>query len=87
MIQNYHHSIAICRVFRPPDFFFTFTCNPKWPEIVNSFYDAELKACDKLDVIVKVYHIKLEELIQDIRSGKMFGPCTTGMPSFVLFFF
>jgi hypothetical protein len=59
MIQNYHHSIAICRVFRPPDFFFTFTCNPKWPEIVNSFYDAELKACDKLDVIVKVYHIKL----------------------------
>jgi hypothetical protein len=40
-----------------------------------------------LDVIVKVYHIKLEELIQDIRSGKMFGPCTAGMPSFVLFFF
>jgi hypothetical protein len=29
MIQNYHDSIAICRVFGALDFFFTFTCNPK----------------------------------------------------------
>jgi hypothetical protein len=37
MIQNYHDNIAICRVFRPPDFFFTFTYNPKWHEIMQSF--------------------------------------------------
>jgi hypothetical protein len=28
-IQNYHDDIAICRVYRPPDLFITFTCNPK----------------------------------------------------------
>jgi hypothetical protein len=74
MIQNYHNSIAMCRVFGPPDFF-TFTYNPKWPEIVNSFYDPKLNPSDKSDVIVRVYHMKLEELISDIKSGMMFGPC------------
>jgi hypothetical protein len=79
MIQNYHDSIAICRVYGPPDFFFTFTCNPKWPEIKNSFYKAEQKSSDKSDVIVRVYHLKLEKLIDDIKSGKIFGPCNAGM--------
>jgi hypothetical protein len=70
MIQNYHDSIAICRVFRPPDFFFTFTCNLKWPEIVNSFYCAEQKPSDKSDIIIRVYHMKLKELIQESNQGK-----------------
>jgi hypothetical protein len=87
MIQNYHDSIAICRVFGPPDLFFTFTCNTKWPEIVNSFYSAEQKPCDKSDVIVRVYHMKVEELIQNIKSGKMFGTCTAGMILFIFFEF
>jgi hypothetical protein len=78
MIQNYHDSIAICRVFGPPDFFFTFTCNPNGPEIANSYHDATQRPSDKSDVIVRVYHMKLEELIQDIKSGKLFGPCNVG---------
>jgi hypothetical protein len=80
MIQNHHDSIAICRVYGPPDFFFTFTCNTKWHEIKNNFYKAEQKPSDKSDVIVMVYHLKLEELIDDIKSGKMFGPYDVGMP-------
>jgi hypothetical protein len=28
MFQNYHDGLAICRVYGPPDFFVTFTCNP-----------------------------------------------------------
>jgi amino acid permease len=67
MIQNYHDSIAICRVFGPPDFFFTFTCHSNWPEIVNSYHGNVQRPSDKLDVIVRVYHMKLKELIQDIR--------------------
>ena len=35
MMQYYHDAIAISRAIRPPDFFVTFTCNPKWPEITN----------------------------------------------------
>jgi hypothetical protein len=63
MIQNYHDSIAIYKVFGPPDFFFTFTCNPNWPEIVNSYHGNVQRPSDKSDVIVRVYHMKLEELI------------------------
>lgn len=82
MIQNYHDSIAICRVFGPPDFFFTFTCNPKWPEILNSFYSSDQRPSDKS---VRVYHMKLEEPIHDIKSGKMFGPCDAGTTTHALF--
>jgi hypothetical protein len=85
MIQNYHDSIAICRAFEPLDFFFTFTCNSKWLEIVNSFYNAEQKPSDKSDVIVRVYHMKLEELIQDIKLGKMFDPWTVGTVFYIFF--
>jgi hypothetical protein len=85
MIQNYHDSIAICRVFGPPDFFFTFTCNPKWAKILNSFYISDQRPSDKSDVIVRVYHMKLEELIHDIKSGKMFGPCNAGISTHLFF--
>ena len=40
MIQNYHDGIAICREYGPPDFFVTFTCNPKWPEIAEGLLEA-----------------------------------------------
>jgi hypothetical protein len=69
-------------VFGLSDFFFTFTCNPKWPEIVNNFYSAEQRPSDKLDVIVRVYHMKL----QDIKSRKMFRPCRAGTIIFKLYF-
>jgi hypothetical protein len=70
-------------VFGLSDFFFTFTCNPKWPEIVNNFYSAEQRPSDKSDVIVRVYHMKL----QDIKSRKMFRPCRAGTIIFKLYFF
>jgi hypothetical protein len=39
MIQNYHDGIAICREYGPPDYFVTFTCNPKWLEISEGILD------------------------------------------------
>jgi hypothetical protein len=54
MIQNYHDSISICRVYGPPDFFFTCTCNTKWPEIKNIFYKAEQNPSDKSNVILSL---------------------------------
>jgi hypothetical protein len=78
MIQNYHDSIAICRVHGPPDFFVTFTCNAKWPEIVESLYHSGQKTSDAPDIAVRIFHMKLEELLQDIKSGNIFGPCKAG---------
>jgi hypothetical protein len=87
MFQNYHDGLANCKVYGPPDFFITFTCNPGWPEIIESFLS--LVTTDRSDIIVRVFHLKLDDILDDIRSGKIFGPFITGnffMVSFLFFF-
>ena len=86
MIQNYHDSIAICRVHGPPDFFVTFTCNAKWPEIVDGLQHSGQKSSDAPDIPVRVFHMKLEELLQDIKGGSIFGPCKAGANTFYYVF-
>lgn len=78
MVQNYHDGLAICRVHGPPDFFLTFTCNPQWPDITNSFFERGQSPPDRSDVVVRVYHMKFDDLIQDIKGGALFGPCHVG---------
>ena len=77
MIQNYHDGIAICREYGPPDFV-TFTCNPKWPEIAEGILELGHKPNDIADIIVRVFNMKLEELLHDIKDGIVFGPCNAG---------
>jgi hypothetical protein len=57
-------------VHGPPDYFVTFTCNSKWPEISESLLEPGQKPTDRPDIIVRVYHMKLEELLNDIKSEK-----------------
>lgn len=78
MMQNYHDAIAICREYGPPDFFVTFTCNPRWPEIVEGIMDAGQRPSDRADIIVRVFNMKLEELLRDLWHGTVFGPCAAG---------
>jgi hypothetical protein len=58
-------------VHGPPDYFVTFTCNSKWSEISESLLEPGQKPTDRPDIIVRVYHMKLEELLNDIKSEKM----------------
>lgn len=60
MIQNYHGGTAICREYGPPDFFVTFTCNPKWPEIAEGILEPGQKPTDRSDIIVRVFNMKLK---------------------------
>ena len=83
MIQNYPDSIAICRVYGPPDFFVTFTCNSKWPEISEGLLEPGQKPTDRADIIVRVYHMKLQDLLHDIKNGHAFGACSAGMQSHI----
>ncbi|XP_066384732.1 uncharacterized protein [Miscanthus floridulus] len=76
MIQNYHDAIAICMVHGLPDFFVTFTCNVKWPEIAEGIIEPGQKPSDRADIIVRVFNMKLEDQLHDIKSGKAFGPCS-----------
>jgi len=78
MIQNYHDGIAICREYGPPDYFVTFTCNPKWLEISEGISERGQRATDRADVVVRVFNMKLEELLHDIKDGHVFGPCNAG---------
>lgn len=64
----------------PPDFFVTFTCNSKWPEIAEAIsLEPGQKPTDRADIVVRVYNMKLEELLQDISDGGVFGPVSAGM--------
>jgi hypothetical protein len=72
MIQNYQDGITICREYGPSDLFITFTCNTKWPEIALAILKDE-QTSDRVDIIVHVFHIKLQELLEDIYSKKLFG--------------
>ncbi|WVZ62370.1 hypothetical protein U9M48_012128, partial [Paspalum notatum var. saurae] len=63
------------RVYGPPDFFTTFTCNAKCPEIAEAIAcHPGQKPSDRADMIVRVYNMKLEELMEDVRGGTAFGP-------------
>ncbi|XP_057790213.1 uncharacterized protein LOC131007083, partial [Salvia miltiorrhiza] len=73
MIQNYQDAMAICRWVGYPDLFITFTCNPKWPEIVRYVEKRGLKPEDRPDIIARVFKIKLDNMIKDFRKNKIFG--------------
>ncbi|KAL1364040.1 hypothetical protein AAHE18_03G189500 [Arachis hypogaea] len=73
MIQNYQDAMAICKVVGYPDLFITFTCNPKWPELEDFLKNRELNAEDRPDMICKAFKVKLDHLIKDIKTNKIFG--------------
>ncbi|KAJ1275484.1 hypothetical protein BS78_05G139000 [Paspalum vaginatum] len=75
MYQNYQDSIAICRKYGCPDLFVTFTSNAAWPEI------SEALSCipgqqpsDRSDIVNRVFKMKLNMLMDDIKKKQFFGP-------------
>ena len=61
MVQNYQDAMAICRWAGYPDLLLTFTYNPKWLEINHSLEFIEgLKYKDRLDIVARVFKIKLD---------------------------
>ncbi|XP_022163988.1 uncharacterized protein LOC111029333 [Myzus persicae] len=50
----------------------TFLGGPRWPEIVDNI-PCWLKATDRPDLVARVFHAKLKELMRDITVNKVFG--------------
>ncbi|MCH81881.1 helicase-like protein, partial [Trifolium medium] len=73
MIQNYQDAMAICSWAGYPDLFITFTCNHKWPEIVDFLKMHRLTPSDRPDLVSRLFKIKLDQLISDIKAGHLFG--------------
>ncbi|XP_070026555.1 uncharacterized protein [Nicotiana sylvestris] len=72
MIQNYQDAMAICKWVGYPDLFITFTFNPKWPEIRRFVENRDLNPEDRPDILARVFKIKLDRLIKDLRDNQIF---------------
>nr|XP_004249697.1 uncharacterized protein LOC101259797 [Solanum lycopersicum] len=66
--------MAICRWAGYPNLFLTFTCNPKWPEIKAMLHlIGQHDDGSRVDIICRVFQIKLAQLMQHIKKDKPFG--------------
>lgn len=79
MQQNYQDAMAICRWTGYPDLFITFTCNPKWPELTTFLDTLNQKAEDRPDLVSRIFKIKLDKLIREIKKGRIFGKTRAGV--------
>ncbi|KAL7583175.1 hypothetical protein Lser_V15G43646 [Lactuca serriola] len=73
MMQNYLDAMSLCKWFGYPDFFITFTCNPKWPELQRFLKDTPLHPEDRPDILCRLFKIKLDAFIKDLRENEIFG--------------
>lgn len=73
MAANYQDCMALVKKFGKPDLFVTMTTNPKWDEIQKALYPGQT-AQDRPDIVARVFKIKLEELIHEVKKG-CFGQC------------
>ncbi|KAL4566048.1 hypothetical protein LXL04_030158 [Taraxacum kok-saghyz] len=72
MHQNYLDAMSLCKWFGYPDFFITFTCNPKWPEIARFLKDTALQSKDRPDILCRLFKIKLDTLMKYIKEKHLF---------------
>ncbi|PUZ56489.1 hypothetical protein GQ55_5G311900 [Panicum hallii var. hallii] len=73
LYQKYQDCIGICRKHGCPDLFITFTSNPAWPEIMEALPPG-LQPSDRPDIIDRIFKMKLNILMDDIKKRKFFGP-------------
>jgi len=83
MDQLYYEVMAICGSVRFPNMFLTFTCNPNWPEIQRLLKPIHLKPQDHPGIVSRIFKIKFNQLIKDLKNNQIFGKI--GAP-FSLFF-
>lgn len=72
MMQNYQDAMALCKWYGYPDLFITYTCNPKWPEITRFVQKRGLRSEDRPDILCRVFKMKLDRLIKDLKTGQIF---------------
>lgn len=78
MLQYFQDTMAICKTMGYPELFITFTCNPKWPEITRFCEEKGLRPEDRPDILCRVFKLKLDQLIKDLKTENIFGKCAGG---------
>ena len=64
--------MSIVRKYGNQDYFITLTCNPLWEEITSALI-LDQKASERPDLVVRVFRMKLRELISDLMSKHVLG--------------
>ena len=72
MQQLYQDAMAIVRYFGHPTLLITFTANPKWKEILDELLPGQT-AVDRPDLVARVFHLKQQQLLQEIKKKNIFG--------------
>ncbi|XP_038063179.1 uncharacterized protein LOC119733887 [Patiria miniata] len=70
--KEFQDAMALVRIKGKPDFFLTFTCNPKWPEITGSLFESQ-PAHQRPDIIARVFSMKVEALLTDLLKHDILG--------------
>ncbi|CAN6832984.1 unnamed protein product [Brassica oleracea var. botrytis] len=73
MHKMYLDAMSICKYFGFPDLFITFTCNPKWPELMRYFEKYNLRSEDRPDLCCRLFKIKLDSLMDDLTKKQLLG--------------
>jgi hypothetical protein len=71
MVEHFMDAMTIMSTVGFPDLFITFTCNPNDIDILNSLKPGET-ANDRPEQVARVFNLKKEQLIKDIKEG-LFG--------------
>ena len=75
---KFQDGMAICREYHKPDFFITMTCNPNWQEIKDQLKEGQ-NAQDRPDIVARVFKLKKDQLMQDLKSGHLLGKVVAHM--------
>jgi hypothetical protein len=65
--------MAIVQAMDKPTYFITFTANSKWPEIAALLAHRGQSGIDRPDATMRVFKLKLQEFLEDLRKGRIFG--------------
>ena len=74
--ENFEDAMAIIKKYGKPDLYITFTCNPKWCEITENLYPGPT-ANDRPDLVIRVFKLKLNNLLNDIFKHSVLGKVVT----------
>ncbi|XP_074376799.1 uncharacterized protein LOC141718314 [Apium graveolens] len=76
MNQYFKDAMAICQTLGHPSVFLTMTTNTKWPEIQRMLkFLPGVDVVDAPDVVARVFKMKVDQLLNQIKNKNCFGRC------------
>jgi len=79
MFNNCQDAMTICIKFGYPNLFITITRNVNWSEIRDFVLAKGLSPLDRPDIVCRVFKIKLDEMMTNLKKNDFFGKTTAGM--------